>query len=585
MAFALLHWRRIQYPLSARPSVGICITCRIPSAGSDVVVLSRHVKLIKRSMIPLFFFLSGVGRERGDGVDDVASMEMSDDGAGEEIPDAAEGLQNLMERIESGLSSADNFPDSFCDSANSDLDEPVVNDEDGNFDPAEEQSQQPVIPDSALDIEPDDGTLDAGGGIHRPPWIEVVHELAPSFKDSFVLEGGTPNIHFNTKAEGSTHYPFRTKEEVLLFMWQHTHQISQKAMRALLSILLHEDEGAGFDVRGLRGVDAKHFFGRMRKFLPLLLIVGRDVPSTQSGKTSATVYDVPFNLLLDRDMRLASETKLSTSYPAGKILTSSEAEGNSMTSDHVNCVPTLPKGNIVESNMHGTLSRSTPFFGIDGVRGRASPRKVYVNDVAMCELDGTPTPCRVLELFWDEETAQVLASIRLFRAAAEVQGVVEAESPTGLTRVWEDATAKQNYVRIPVSAILDVCEIYSSEDTQANKHAGDWDLGVRSTSWGGYLGEGFVRAKRRRRRRGGDVLKPFEVFCEAWSRGGTPEEAMFSLRGEGIHHNNGNEVFFSAPVTFYSDAFNVWGMGNKVGLLPRNIGGHLPHPRRKPASS
>lgn len=119
----------------------------------------------------------------------------------------------------------------------------------------------------------------------------------------------------------------------------------------------------------------------MRESLPLLLILGRDVPSTHGGKTSATVYDVPFNLLLDRNMRLASETRLSESYPVGNVWRLDEASNNSLASDHIDCVPTVPKGNVVEYNMHGTRSRSTPFFGVDGVCGLASGRKVYVNDV------------------------------------------------------------------------------------------------------------------------------------------------------------------------------------------------------------
>lgn len=62
-------------------------------------------------MTTLFPFSAGLDREQEDGVDEVVTMEMSDDdlgedGGGEDVPETAEG----------GLSSAENFPDIFCDS-------------------------------------------------------------------------------------------------------------------------------------------------------------------------------------------------------------------------------------------------------------------------------------------------------------------------------------------------------------------------------------------------------------------------------------------------------------------------------------
>lgn len=88
------------------------------------------------------------------------------------------------------------------------------------------------------------------------------------------------------------------------------------------------------------------------------------------------------------------------------------------------------------------------------------------------ELNGSPTPCSILELFWDEEAAQVLASYRLFREAAEAQDAGEAESWAGLTRVWGEAPTTSSIAQIPGSAIVDVCEIYTEEDTQVNQRTG-----------------------------------------------------------------------------------------------------------------
>ncbi|CAN0259863.1 unnamed protein product [Scytosiphon promiscuus] len=84
----------------------------------------------------------------------------------------------------------------------------------------------------------------------------MLHKLAPAFAHSKTVEGGAENLRYNTKAGGSAYYPFCTKEQLLIYVWQHTHQVSQKALRGLLEILLMKDEGKGFDVRGLEGVDA-----------------------------------------------------------------------------------------------------------------------------------------------------------------------------------------------------------------------------------------------------------------------------------------------------------------------------------------
>lgn len=219
----------------------------------------------------------------------------------------------------------------------------------------------------------------------------------------------------------------------------------------------------------------------MRKYLPLLLVLGRKVPSTQEGNTSAIVYDVLFNLLLDRDMRLASETELSVSYPAGKVMMGDEALKNSLGSDHINCcVPAEPNENVAKSNMRGTLSRPSPFFGIDGVESRFFGRKEYINDVAACEIDGTPYPCGILELYWDGEGGQVMVGIRLFRAAVEVRDVGAEERRTGLLRLWQETPSKGGTARIPPTAILDLCEIYTVGETLAGQHRGGWGHGVRS---------------------------------------------------------------------------------------------------------
>lgn len=243
----------------------------------------------------------------------------------------------------------------YIDDAPCDVDNEKYGDFQGSFDSGADPS--PLEPAPLVDV---------GGGPNMPK-LATLHRLAPSFEDSRTVEGGAENLRHNTKAAGSQYYPFCTKEQLLIFVWQHTHQVSQKALGGLLEVLLMEDEGEGFDVRGLAGVDAAHFNDRMRPYLPLLLVVERDVPSTQQGTKTSPVYDFPLTVLLDRDTHLPSETALSVAYPGGKVLRGEEAAENGLASDHVNCVPTRPVGNVRGSNHHGTLARSTPFYGIDDI--------------------------------------------------------------------------------------------------------------------------------------------------------------------------------------------------------------------------
>ncbi|CAN0092719.1 unnamed protein product, partial [Ectocarpus fasciculatus] len=151
----------------------------------------------------------------------------------------------------------------------------------------------------------------------------------------------------------------------------------------------------------------------------------------------------------------------------------------------------------------------------------------------------------------------------VFRSAAEVRHVGEVETREGLVRTWEDCTAGGE-LQLEVVDVLGLAEIYTLDEMDAGKHDGEWDQGARCDSWDRFLGEGFVvRAGKKRQRAGDDPVKQFEVTHAPWCKEGTPENPLFVVRREGFHLNNENLVFYSAPVIFYNDAFNCFGMGNK----------------------
>ena len=328
-----------------------------------------------------------------------------------------------------------------------------------------------------------------------------------------------------------------------------------------------EHEGERFNVKGVAGVNSEHFYGRMRPYLPLLQLLERDVPSTHDGGTSSAVYDIPLNLLLHRAMQIESESALSETFAGGKLMRGEEAEQNCLTSDHINCVPTRREGNVMNSNHNGTLARSTPFFGFDGVRARVCGRKVHVNDCCVCDVEGTASLCRMLELFYDAERRSVLVTVRLFRGALEVRDAGDDEKREGLVRMWEDLTPG-NELELEAGDVLGFVEMKTPHEMAAeagDDSSGNGSPGGHPLPWDDFYGEGFVlKAGTKRRQQRDAMLRPFKVSVSPWRVEGPPDKPLFGLRHEGVHLNDMNLPFYSAPVVYHCDAFNAFGLGTKV---------------------
>ncbi|CAB1099244.1 unnamed protein product [Ectocarpus sp. CCAP 1310/34] len=311
----------------------------------------------------------GAGDDFGGAGDDSRSA----DGREDDEKCADGGLEDLLARIEESLGvsgegtgtenegtvEAGGDMDSGGEEGDIGLDDERYDDFQGNVDNRGTDGTPEVVLPPEVFLPPGQN-----GGASSAPRLNWLHTMTPSYASSKTVEGGADKLRENTRAGRSPFDPFRTKEQQLLFVWQHVHRISQRALGGLLEVLLMQYEGEPFDVRGLAGVDPEHFYDRMRTYLPLLELLERDVPSIHDGTTSSVVYDLPVNLLLERVMQIPSETVLSEAYPGWELLRGEEAAANSLTSDHINCVATRREGNVVNSNHNGTLARSTPFFGL-----------------------------------------------------------------------------------------------------------------------------------------------------------------------------------------------------------------------------
>lgn len=397
------------------------------------------------------------------------------------------------------------------------------------------------------------------------PRLRDLHEGCGG--DTF--EGGPGNLKFNTKAARSHYYPFRNFSQTRLFDFVFNHQLSRVQTCALLEMLRAEDAGNIFDIKDLEGVSGESFVAKMRKYLPLIEVLKRKVPRSGGADigTTADVLDFPPNLLLERYLMSPSSTQRSFANPGGKVLREGEAEQNGLASDHVFSGPVRPRGDARRANMHGRLACSSPFHGYDGVIGKSTGQRIHVNDVALCEFGVVGSqPCRVMAQFWDEESEVLMASVRRFHKAEEVEGGPEnGTTYEGLVRVWEEE-GPQSEINVSCSSLLALLEIYTAAEVSAGLHKGDSTARDRSQEWDTCVGEGFVTKQRRKRVRDSDggVVPLYRVTSVPWLREGTPDEPLFTIRNDSFRHNVNNMPFASTPIVIYIDGFNAFGMGNKV---------------------
>lgn len=315
------------------------------------------------------------------------------------------------------------------------------------------------------------------------------------------MEGGASNLRFNTKAAGSPTYPFPNMSYLLVIWLATKHQWSRVVLADFLSVLRFKDSesGRGFDINDLDGTQAEHFVARTRDCMPLYEVYKRDVRGSPTAiaaggdDSTSVVYDIPLNLILDRQFKSSSAMRRFSLNPGGKQLSRAEALASNLASVHIFSGPAeRPKGNKRHGNMHGVIARSTPHFGYDGILPTASKeRTVHVNDIAVLaagEADNsTSRTCRVLQKFWDCERNKMMLSVRLFVSVDKVP-----EDPTGLPhldacgvrylRLWEPEGADESVTKeVATVDIEDLCEIYSEAEVKSLQHKmPEWKEGTRS---------------------------------------------------------------------------------------------------------
>ncbi|CAN0290506.1 unnamed protein product [Ectocarpus sp. 6 AP-2014] len=421
-------------------------------------------------------------------------------------------------------------------------------------------------------------SLDVNGQEERVLW--GLH--LPYCEGAVTVEGGAANLRYNQKAEGSDTYLFENLSVLLLSQFTSKYKVSRVMLRGMLEMLRFvDDDGSRFNIDDLNDVHHEHFQPRRRKYYPLLQVVKRKVEASatakKAGETTADAYDIPTNLVVDRLLRSAPSMEEMLSNQGGKQLSRDETAAAGLASTHIFSVPEEKADGTKGNNQNGELARSTPHFGFDGIMvGMDGKRKVYVNDIVMCTLDGVDDaqPCRILAIYWDAAKLGVMVDVRRFRLAAEVDGQSSSYSAgTDLIRAWEQQDDGKTAVRR--EAIDGPCEMYTAaevadkvhEDERANEAPAEQDARR-------YFAEGFVVPKpppeggRRRRKRALDDGN-FSVTCDRWSPEGTPDDPKFSIRKSEFMHNVENHPAAMLPLVQYIDGFNANGMQTKASSWKR----------------
>lgn len=302
------------------------------------------------------------------------------------------------------------------------------------------------------------------------------------------MEDDAGNIRVNTKAIKSRYYPFPSLAQLLIFAWAFKHQVSAAALDELLVTMAFVDgesgdgtgEGQGFEATDLPKHGC-HFVSRMRKCLPMLEVIARSVPCKGArAEETAEVFDVPIYLILNRLLRSSTRVAEMENIEGGAVFRGDSTRAHGNLCDHVFSGSERGLHEQRSCQMNGRLARRSP-YSYDGLAAQ-SGREVYVNDVVVCEIEQRRRPCRVMGLFWDKESCELCVDVRPLHAARAVLGDKSDEDRLQLVRLWEEVGSGSESV-LPVSSLMDLLKIYTSQEAGDGKHNEEWLDGPRPDAW------------------------------------------------------------------------------------------------------
>lgn len=418
----------------------------------------------------------------GESVDSWADWDGDDDGCGSEDDKYAGSAIDSSNEATTGPGEAKSDGDGYIGSASGDNDDGIdgpggVNawKSDGVTSEGEASAEQHVCGDAT-------------------GWLGDTHRRLAEEWEATCIEGKNIKQPRFGRKDNRDYSPIKNIKVLLLYIFGFKHQLFRVAMSDLFSILRYHDgeegdgagEGRGFDFANIPS-SGEHFMSRQRAYFPLLELWMRQVPLKNGKLGTASVYDIPINLILESLFMSPPVMKEMEANPGGVVLRGDEASKNCFMNDQVTAMATRPPNNARRSFMHGRIAASMPLCNSDAILTRGGT-PVYMSDFVMAALreqggeDPLQVPCRVLEVLFDVERQAVDMVVRCFHTATEVEGVEPNHSDfkkKGLVRVWEELGPRSEISLRDTRQLPDLREIVTPQEASDGKHHQPWSGGER----------------------------------------------------------------------------------------------------------
>lgn len=266
----------------------------------------------------------------------------------------------------------------------------------------------------------DRGNPHPGEEEEEPPWLEDLYKFVEEYDDADVVDGH--GLWFDYQSRGGDYFPWRNVTELLVAVWAIVTRPSRRALQMLLDFLRFEDSsGRGFDRRDLPA-SAEHLVSRMRRRLPLLPVLKREIGDTAGNPTESMA--IPLGTLLQRILDCPRAVEEYAANFAGHRLSTEERQANRIPDEHLTPIPNRHVGGSRKSYMNGEIMHTTAHMGVECITvGEGAGVRVTVGDTVLAATstcNGDPIPCRIAGLFWEEPRVRCRQGIQLARGASDV---------------------------------------------------------------------------------------------------------------------------------------------------------------------
>ena len=337
---------------------------------------------------------------------------------------------------------------------------------------------------------PPTGAASSSAG--KTKWLKHIHRRVAETLRAACIEGMDIKRHRYGQKATRGYSPFEHLTVVLFFVFANKHQLSGVAVNYLFAMLRYIDgeegdgagEGRGFDVNDVPN-SGEHFVSRMWQYLPLLELWMSEVERKSGKSGTASVYDIPTNLILETLSGSKDGREEEEAHSRGVILRGDQAAVNGFMNDQVAAMATRPVNSARRTFMHGRIAAPMPLYSSDAILTPGGT-PVYISDFVMVDLleerANTPlqVPCRVVKVLSNAATQAVDVVMKCFRTAWEVLTVTPTHlyfKTEGMVKVFEELGPRSEITLQGPHRLLDPIKVITAQEPSDRKHLRPWGVG------------------------------------------------------------------------------------------------------------